>query len=89
MTENSNLEAFRVDDRGDLRVTSLGRVKISRHLLDLVDQHIRENGIKNRSVFIRGCIIKELNLSLDDIINSERPFMPLAPDSLLEKMGLK
>lgn len=89
MSEKSNIQAFRTDDRGDLRVTSLGRVKISRHLLNLVDQHIQENGIKNRSVFIRLCIIKELNLSVDDIINSERPFMPLAPEWLLKKKGLK
>jgi|GEM_PF-5535071 len=68
---------FRIDNGKKLKTTSLGFCRVSPRLIELMDQHVEQNHIKNRSEFIRYCIRKELKPSVQDIIDMEKPFMPI------------
>jgi len=57
----------------------LPRTRISPKLLELINAHVKKNGLKNRSVFIRHALRKALNLSVQDVIDVSIPFMPRPP----------
>lgn len=80
------VKVYRIDDGKPLKTTNLGFVRVSPLLLTLIDRHVKRNHIENKSEFIRLCITKELGLSVDEIIRVTKPFLPVAPRSLVKKV---
>lgn len=70
-------EVFYIGPTKILKATTLGWCKVTPGLMKALSDYCRENGEQNRSAVVRRAIRKEIGLtSVQDIIESELPFLP-------------
>lgn len=56
------------------------KIRVAPLMIKLIDAHVKANGIKSRSFFVRSALNHGLNISIGDLITCSTPFLKHQPE---------